>query len=84
MAAAAVLNRAHVLDPGAVRRARKAAGHTLASAAQGLGRPGSYSLVRRYETGETDPPASVLADLAGLYGVHPGDFFTPTTGPSTT
>jgi hypothetical protein len=47
------------------------------SAAEALGRPGSWSVVSRYERGLTDPPASVLAALARLYGVHPGAFFTP-------
>jgi hypothetical protein len=67
----------HALNPAALRAARITAGHTLMSAAEGLGRPGSWSVVSRYERGLTDPPTSVLAALARLYGVHPGEFFTP-------
>jgi transcriptional regulator with XRE-family HTH domain len=74
MAAAAVLQPA--LDPAALRHARRAAGLTLADVGQVTGR--TLSVVARYERGKIDPPASVLATLAGLYRVGVGSFFTST------
>lgn len=67
----------HALDPAALRAARLAAGHTLMSAAGAVGR--SFSAINRYERGEIKPGPDVLAALAFIYGVHPGDFFRPQT-----
>lgn len=63
----------HVLDPAALRAARRRAGLALADVEPRVGR--AASIVARYERGRIDPPASVLGALAGLYGVHPGEFF---------
>ena len=82
MTATAVLHRAHALDPDALRRHRRAAGMSLGDVAPHVGR--AASIVARYERGIIDPPASAVGILAGLYGVDPGEFFTPATGPSTT
>lgn len=82
MTALAALDAAQVpgavtYDPATVRAARREAGYSLERAAQWIGRdPSSLS---RYESGETVPPANVLAALAFVYGVHPGAFFTPQT-----
>lgn len=65
----------HALDPDALRRARRCARLTLDDAAAHVGR--SASVLARYERGEIDPPASVLAGLARLYRVPPGTFFAP-------
>jgi transcriptional regulator with XRE-family HTH domain len=62
------------LDPAALRRARLAAGYTIFDVGAATGR--TPSVVARYERGLIDPPASVLAALAGLYRVNPGTFFT--------
>jgi transcriptional regulator with XRE-family HTH domain len=75
MTAPAVLS--HALNPDALRAARRTAGYSLQQAAARLGC--SFSGLSRYERGEIDPPASRVAALADLYGVHPGDFFRPTT-----
>lgn len=75
MTAPAVLHPA--LDPAALRRARRAAQLSLEVAGSRVGR--AASIVARYERGLIDPPASVLAALAGLYDVHPGEFFHPQT-----
>jgi len=81
MTAPAALQRALLvdpaLDPAALRRARRAAGLSLHAVAPQVER--TASVVARYERGLVDPPASVLAALAGLYGVHPGEFFRPAT-----
>jgi len=75
MTAPAVLH--HALDPAALRAARRTARLSLEAAGSRVGR--TASIVARYERGQIDPPASVLVALAGLYGVHPGVFFAPTT-----
>lgn len=72
MPPAAVLT--HALDPAALRRARVAAGFTIFDVGTATGR--TPSVVARYERGLIDPPASVLAAMAGLYQVNPGSFFT--------
>lgn len=71
------LSRPHTtvrLDPAALRRARKNAGLTLADVEAAIGR--SASVVARHERGLIDPPASVLGQLAGLYRVEVGAFYT--------
>jgi transcriptional regulator with XRE-family HTH domain len=79
MTAPAVLRHAPglVLDPAALRRARRTAGLSLHAVGPRVDR--AASVVARYEKGLVDPPASVLAALAGVYGVHPGEFFAPRT-----
>ncbi len=72
MAATAVLQ--HALDPAALRRARLATGLTIYDVGIAIGRAGP--VVSRYETGHIDPPSSIVAALASLYGVDPGTFFT--------
>lgn len=72
MTAPAVL--APALDPAALRRARQATGLRAEDVGRLIGRAGT--VVTRYETGEIDPPASVLGLLAGLYDVEVGTFFT--------
>ncbi len=62
------------LDPAALRRARKATGLTLDDAGRAIGRTGA--VVSRYETGDVDPPSSVIGALAGLYRVDVGSLFT--------
>lgn len=73
MTAPAVLQ--HALNPAALRAARRAAGYSLERAAKALNC--SFSGLSRYERGEVDPPASRVASMAALYGVHPGVFFHP-------
>lgn len=79
MTAPAVLQRAH--DPialgGALRRARRGVRLALHAAGAHIGR--DASTVAKYERGLIDPPASVLAELAALYGVEAGEFFRPRT-----
>lgn len=94
MAAVRLLDRAHEpvvtppptpapeFEPCRLRAARKAAGYTLAQVADIVDR--HWMTIRRYEVGLIDLPASMLAELAALYRVHPGDLFTPRaagTGP---
>ena len=74
MAATAVLQHAHALDPAALRRARIRRGLTQDDAGAVVGCTGAT--VSRYESGHIDPPASVLGALAGLYRVEIGSLFT--------
>lgn len=74
MTAPAVLH--HAPDPAALVSARQAAGLTQIDVAAALGK--HWMTISRYERGLIDMPGSVLGALAGLYGVHPGDFW-PTT-----
>ncbi len=76
MTAPAVLQpaRSLVLAPMELRRARYNAGMNRADVRNAINR--DESVIARYERGEIDPPASVLAALADLYGVDPGVFFT--------
>lgn len=73
MAATAVLQRACVLDPPALRRARLDAGLSLRAVGSAISL--DFSTVAKHERGEIDTPASVLAALASLYRVDPGSFF---------
>lgn len=61
-------------DPVRLRAARHVAGLSLRAAGAHLGY--HWVTVQRYELGAIDPPTSVLAALAELYGVHPGDLFS--------
>lgn len=72
MTAVAVLR--HALNPAALQAARLAAGLTQDDAGAAIGRTGA--IVCRYESGAVDPPTSITAALASLYGVDPGAFFT--------
>ena len=65
---------APALDPAALRRARKATGLRAEDVGRLIGRAGT--VITRYETGDIDPPGSVLGMLAGLYDVEVGAFYT--------
>jgi transcriptional regulator with XRE-family HTH domain len=73
MTAAAVLQHAHVLDPAAMRAARRAAGVSLDVAGARVCRDRAH--IAKYERGVIDPPASILGALAGLYGVEVSAFY---------
>lgn len=78
MAAPAVLLPARTrFEPGRLLAARQASGLTLRDVAAATG--WHHSTPHRYESGDVDPPAGALALLASLYGVLPGDLFTPVT-----
>ena len=61
-------------DGKALRREREMRNKRREDLAVALNR--SYENIRAYETGRTDPPASVLASLADVIGCDPGAFFT--------
>jgi hypothetical protein len=67
----------HALRPNALGAARRTAGLTLVQAGAAIGK--HWMTISKYERGLIDPPASVLVAFAALYGVHPGEFFTPQT-----
>lgn len=71
MTAPAVLS--HVLNPAAMRTARRAAAVSLETAGAWVSR--DRTLIAKYERGAIDPPASILGALAGLYGVEVGAFY---------
>jgi len=73
MTAQAVISHAHVLDPAAMRAARRAAAVSLDVAGAHVAR--DRTLIAKYERGAIDPPASILGALAGLYGVDVGAFY---------
>jgi Helix-turn-helix domain len=55
--------------------AREAAGFRREEVSIATGR--SIWSIIGYETGKTEPPASVISDMAAMLGVEPGDFFAP-------
>lgn len=59
-----------------LRSARAYADMTLQEAAEKLGV--SYSTLRNWEMGKTEPKASVISQLSALYGVRAEDLFLPT------
>lgn len=73
MTATAVNHHVHVLDPAALRAARRAAGVSLDVAGARVSR--DRTLIAKYERGTIDPPASILGLLAGLYRVDVGAFY---------
>lgn len=62
-----------MFTPSTLRSAREAAEVTQAEAAYAVG--SDVRSIRNWETGVHPPSVEVLATLAGLYGVHPGEFF---------
>lgn len=63
-----------MFSPSALRSARVDAGVTQADAARATG--SDVRSIRNWETGVYAPSAEVLAVLARLYAVAPGEFFT--------
>lgn len=58
-----------------LKTARAYADMTLQEAAEKLGI--SYSTLRNWEIGKTEPKASMVSQLAALYGVKAEDLFLP-------
>lgn len=62
-----------MFSPPALRAARIAAGRTQSDAAVACGV--DVRSIRNWETGVYAPSGEVLAVLANLYGLSPGEFF---------